>query len=78
MVNYEFLNPNDDPQIEQQAMQSGIQPLILNVREKDQVKQQKVFLGAKIIMENKLILSRYYNPVQPWNMHFHRLLRKSR
>nr|NQU91240.1 Gldg family protein [Bacteroidota bacterium] len=50
MVNYEFVNPNDDPQVEQQAMQSGIQPLILNIREKDQVKQQKVFLGAKIVM----------------------------
>jgi gliding-associated putative ABC transporter substrate-binding component GldG len=50
MVNYEFVNPNDDPEVEQQAMQSGIQPLLLNVREKDQVKQQKVFLGAKITM----------------------------
>lgn len=48
MVNYEFLNPNDDPQVEQAAMQAGIQPLMLNIREKDQVKQQKVYLGAKI------------------------------
>ena len=50
MVNYEFLNPNEDPLVEQEAMQSGIQPLMLNIREKDQVKQQKVFLGAKITM----------------------------
>ncbi len=49
-VNYEFVNPNDDPQVEQQAVQSGIQPLLLNIREKDQVKQQKVYLGAKIQM----------------------------
>ena len=53
MVNYEFLNPNDDPEVEQQAMQSGIQPLVLNVREKDQVKQQKVYLGAKIQMGDR-------------------------
>jgi gliding-associated putative ABC transporter substrate-binding component GldG len=48
MVNYEFLNPNDDPQIEQEAMQAGIQPLLISVREKDQVKQQRIFLGVKI------------------------------
>ncbi len=48
MVNYEFIDPAKDEQTEQAAMQSGIQPLILNVREKDQVKQQKVYLGAKI------------------------------
>ncbi|OQX82026.1 MAG: hypothetical protein B6D64_01175 [Bacteroidetes bacterium 4484_276] len=50
MVNYEFIDPAKDQAIEQEAMQSGIQPLILNIREKDQVKQQKVFLGAKIQM----------------------------
>lgn len=50
MVNYEFVNPNEDQEVEQEAMQAGIQPLVLNVREKDQVKQQKVYLGAKIVM----------------------------
>ncbi len=53
MVNYEFINPNKDTQTEQQAMQAGIQPLVLNVREKDQVKQQKVYLGAKIVMGDR-------------------------
>jgi len=50
MLNYEFLNPNEDQKIEQEAMQAGIQPLVINVREKDQSKQQKVYLGAKITM----------------------------
>lgn len=50
MLNYEFLNPNEDPQVEQEAMQAGIQPLVISVREKDQVQQQKVYLGAKITM----------------------------
>lgn len=50
MLNYEFVNPNEDPQAEQEAMQAGIQPLVISVREKDQVKQQKVFLGAKVTM----------------------------
>jgi len=52
-VNYEFINPNKNETTERDAIQAGIQPLILNVREKDQVKQQKVFLGAKIQMGDR-------------------------
>ena len=48
MVVYEFLNPNGDPQVEQAAYQSGIQPVIVSSREKDEAVQKKVFLGAKI------------------------------
>lgn len=47
-VDYEFVNPNADPAVEQEAMQSGISPVMINVREKDQVKQQKAFMGAVI------------------------------
>ena len=47
---YEFINPNEDPQVEQEAAQAGISPVMINVREKDQVKQQKAFLGAVIEM----------------------------
>jgi gliding-associated putative ABC transporter substrate-binding component GldG len=50
MVNYEFVNPNVDQEVEQEAMQSGIQPLVINVRERDQVRQQRVYLGAKLVM----------------------------
>jgi len=45
-VVYEFLNPNDDEEVEKKAVQSGIQPVMINVREKDQMKQQKAYLGA--------------------------------
>ncbi len=47
-VDYEFVNPNEDPTVEQEAVQNGIAPVMINVREKDQVKQQKAFLGAII------------------------------
>ncbi len=47
---YEFVNPNESPQVEQEATQSGISPVMINVREKDQVKQQKAFMGAIIQM----------------------------
>ena len=43
-VLYEFVDPATDPQKEQKAMQEGIQPAIISVRQKDQVKQQKVFV----------------------------------
>lgn len=47
-VVYEFINPNADEQLEQQAMQAGIQPVIINSREKDQSVQKKAYLGAVI------------------------------
>ena len=46
MINFEFIDPADDPQVEQQALQSGIAPLLINVREKDEVAQKKAFMGA--------------------------------
>ncbi len=47
---YEFIDPSGDPQLEQQAIQNGVQPLLINVREKDQVSQQKAFMGAVVQM----------------------------
>jgi len=49
-VLYEFINPNADQAAEARAFQEGIRPVIINAREKDQVKQQKVYLGAVIHM----------------------------
>lgn len=49
-VFYEFINPTKDQQTETKAMQSGVQPVIVNVREKDQMKQQKAYLGAVVQM----------------------------
>lgn len=45
-IMYEFINPNKDQQVEQEAMQNGISPVVINVREKDQSVQKKAFLGA--------------------------------
>lgn len=45
---YEFINPNKDEQTEAQAQQSGIRPIMINVRERDQVKQQRAYLGALV------------------------------
>jgi len=45
-VLYEFINPNKDPLVEQEAMQNDISPVVINVREKDQSVQKKAYLGA--------------------------------
>jgi gliding-associated putative ABC transporter substrate-binding component GldG len=50
MVVYKFVNPNENDELEREAVQNGIQPLMINVREKDQVKQQKAYLGANVSM----------------------------
>ncbi len=53
MLQYEFLNPNEKEAYETEAVQNGIQPVMINVREKDQVKQQKAFLGATVSLNDK-------------------------
>lgn len=50
MVVYKFVNPNESEELEREAMESGIQPVMINVREKDQMKQQKAYLGAVVSM----------------------------
>jgi gliding-associated putative ABC transporter substrate-binding component GldG len=52
-VIYEFVNPNEKEGYEQEAVEKGIRPVVINVREKDQVKQQKAFLGATIQLGDK-------------------------
>jgi len=53
MLLYEFIDPNENEANEQDAVSHGIQPVLINVREKDQVKQQKAFLGATVSLEDK-------------------------
>ena len=50
---YEFINPNENEANEQDAVSHGIQPVLINVREKDQVKQQKAFLGATVALDDR-------------------------
>lgn len=47
---YEFIDPNKDQDSENKAMQEGIMPNIVNVRERDQMTQKRVFLGAVLKM----------------------------
>jgi len=45
-INYRFIDPGKDQAMEQEAMQNGIQPLLINVREKDEASQKKAYMGA--------------------------------
>lgn len=47
-VMFEFINPNADEAREQEIAQKGIRPVMINVREKDQMKQQRAYLGATL------------------------------
>lgn len=49
-VVYEFIDPSGSEENEQKATSAGIQPRIVGVREKDQVTQQKVYVGAVVSM----------------------------
>jgi gliding-associated putative ABC transporter substrate-binding component GldG len=52
-VVYEFISPNGDDELEAEAQQNGIQPLIINVSEKDQVQQLKAYMGAILMMGDR-------------------------
>ena len=47
---YKFIDPSSNESNEAEAIQNGISPVMINIREKDQVKQQKAYLGLVIEM----------------------------
>ena len=50
---YKFINPNEDPNLEKQAFEDGVMPVMISIRDKDQMKQQKAFLGAVLFYGEK-------------------------
>ncbi len=48
MVEFEFVDPNKDEQIEQEVLREGLRPVLINVREKDEVQQKKAYMGAVV------------------------------
>lgn len=61
-VVYEFIDPNEDPKVEQEINQKGISPVMINVREKDQVKQQKAYMGAVLRFGDKTEIIPFMQP----------------
>lgn len=46
MLVYRFVNPNENEETESEAVNNGIRPVMINVREKDEIRQQKAYMGA--------------------------------
>ncbi len=61
-VVYKFENPSKNQKTEAEAMRAGIQPVLFNVRQKDEMKQQKVFMGAKIQKGDNYEVIPFVNP----------------
>ena len=52
-IEFEYINPNKNEELEQEAIEAGIHPVPLEIREKDQLKVQKVFLGLVVQVGDK-------------------------
>ncbi len=61
-VVFKFEDPGKDPTLENEAMAAGIHPMLFKAREKDEVKQQKVFMGAVISLNNQKEVIPFINP----------------
>ena len=62
MLLYEFIDPGQSEKMEQEAMGKGIQPVLINVREKDQMKQQKAYLGAALSLGDRADVIPFMQP----------------
>jgi gliding-associated putative ABC transporter substrate-binding component GldG len=50
---YKFINPNKSEEEEMKAQQAGIRPIMVNIRERDQVKQMRAYMGVILQMGEK-------------------------
>lgn len=62
---YTFINPNENEETEREAIEAGINPVMINVREKDQMKQQKAFQGAVLELEEQKEIIPFVQPGAP-------------
>jgi len=61
-VLFQFEDPSSDEEIEKNAMQDGIRPVLFNAREKDEIKQQKVFMGIVLRLGEKKEVIPFVDP----------------
>ncbi|SVA13765.1 uncharacterized protein METZ01_LOCUS66619, partial [marine metagenome] len=52
-IRFEFFVPDSDDELEKEAQKSGVQPVQLQVIEKDEAVVKKVFMGVAIYFEDK-------------------------
>ncbi|MBU2553689.1 MAG: GldG family protein [Bacteroidetes bacterium] len=61
-VVFKFVNPNGGQTLENEAVSAGVQPVLFKARDKDEMKQQKVFMGAVVSLNNKTEVIPFINP----------------
>lgn len=61
-ISYVFTDPSKNAETEEEALKQGIRPVMINVREKDQVKQQKAFMGAVVQMGDQTEVIPFIQP----------------
>ncbi|HQW86009.1 MAG TPA: Gldg family protein [Flavobacteriales bacterium] len=64
-VVYEMIDPAAADSLEQQALESGIRPLLVNTREKDKAEQIKAFMGAVVRMGDQQAVIPVVQPGSP-------------
>ncbi len=64
-VVYNFINPNKSDSLEKEAAKNGVEPKTINVREKDEMKAQRAFLGAVIKYGDKTEVLPFIQPGGP-------------
>ncbi|MCB0569991.1 MAG: GldG family protein [Phaeodactylibacter sp.] len=74
-LDYQFIDPTEDAQ-KQEALQAGIQPVMINVREKDQAKQQQAFLGAIVRAGGEQEILPFLPPGEPIEYDLARAIKK--
>ncbi|MDD4141380.1 MAG: GldG family protein [Bacteroidales bacterium] len=52
-VAFEFIDPTESPEMEKRAVEAGIRPVMINVRQKDKMEQQKAYIGVVIKYRDK-------------------------
>ncbi len=65
MVMYKFIDPAQSQDVEQEVGKDGIRPVMINVREKDQMKQQKAYMGAVVLLGKKKEVIPFIQPGAP-------------
>jgi len=76
MVNFEFIDPNSNVELEQEAAQNGIQPLLINVREKNEVIQKRAFMGAVLKSGDQQEVLPFIEPEGPMEYQLTKAIKK--
>lgn len=61
-VVFKFVNPNENKDAESEAISAGVKPVLFKARDKDEIKQKKVFMGAVFVFDDKKEVIPFINP----------------